>query len=115
MTPDRWWTALWHDDQDGRELYIDVATPATWVDHRSRVTLIDLDLYVVRDVHGTVELLDVDEFEQHRIEWAYPDHVVAAARATAAQLVGLVADRAEPFGSVGLGWLERAKHRGGIP
>ena len=113
VTPDRWWTCLWYDDPDGRELYVDVATPATWVGDRSRVTMIDLDLDVVRDVDGTVELLDEDEFEPHRIEWAYPDHVVAAARTTAAQLVGRVTDRGEPFGSVGLGWLQRACHRAG--
>lgn len=67
------------------EVYVDVATPPRW--DGDRVHTVDLDLDVVRRPGGEVSVDDEDEFDEHRVLLAYPDEVVAAARATCARLV----------------------------
>ena len=51
---DDWWTAAWNRDDPGSpfhyEVYIDVSTPARW--EPRRVTMVDLDLDVVRTRSG---------------------------------------------------------------
>ncbi len=62
------------------EVYCDITTPARW-ESDDTVHLIDLDLDVVRRrATGLVELLDEDEFAEHRARFGYPDDVVAEAR-----------------------------------
>lgn len=40
---------------------------------------IDLDLDVVRWLDGSVEIIDVEEFEEHRVALDYPGELVAGA------------------------------------
>jgi hypothetical protein len=96
------WTAYWSVD-DEIELYVDVTTTPEWT--TEGVTAVDLDLDVVRWRGGGVEVLDEDEFDEHRVALAYPPDVVAGARATAAWLVEAITARREPFGSTGPAWL----------
>jgi uncharacterized protein len=98
------WTAYWNVD-DEIELYVDVTTTPVWTPEG--VTTVDLDLDVVRWRGGRVQVLDEDEFNEHRVALAYPAEVVAEARVTAAWLVEAITSRAEPFGGVGLSWLAR--------
>ena len=110
ITPASWWTAIWNEGpwSDGRSIhtYVDVITPAEWEGDTAR--MIDLDLDVVRRHSGTVEVDDQDEFDEHRITMAYPDHIVDKARTETARLAIAVESGLEPFGSVGDQWLEVA-------
>ncbi|MGW0229827.1 DUF402 domain-containing protein [Actinopolymorpha singaporensis] len=77
------WAARWYARQAaaGRasrySCYVDITTPAR-VDECG-VHLVDLDLYVVRTWDGDVEVLDEDEFEEHRFALGYPEAIVKAA------------------------------------
>lgn len=112
VTRRRWWTAIWNDDRED-ELYVDIATPAQW--SGDRVTLIDLDLDIVRWRHGGVEVLDEDEFAEHQVAYGYPDHVVDRARSATAQVFLDVEGRKEPFGNVAHPWLQAARRLDGAP
>ena len=57
------------------------------------VTMVDLDLDVIRTFSGETRLLDEDEFELHRVELDYPAWMIDLARQTAAQLMDRVSLR----------------------
>lgn len=106
ITRDEWWTAIWNDRSPRVELYVDIVTPARW--DGDRVTMVDLDLDVVRRRTGVVEVLDEDEFDEHRVRYGYPRHVVDRARATTAAVFLDLETRREPFGDVADRWLALA-------
>lgn len=93
----QWWTAAFNDAPEPTEVYCDVTTPPHWP-APGEVTMVDLDLDVVRSRSGAVMLLDEDEFAEHRVRYGYPGDVIAAAHRTAAWLRTAVAGR-EPFAS----------------
>jgi protein associated with RNAse G/E len=106
IVEDAWWTAIWNDG--GRnEFYVDIVTPAKW--EGDRVTMVDLDLDVVRRIGGEVEVLDEDEFLDHQVRYHYPERLVDQARAATAQVAIAVQRNDEPFRSAGLSWMERAR------
>ena len=104
----QWWTGIWNDgprdDRRSIHTYVDVITPAVW--DGNTVRMVDLDLDVVRRRDGSVEVDDEDEFEEHKVAFGYPEHVVDRARAATAQLVLAIERGTEPFGEVGDRWLE---------
>ena len=96
------YTAFWNDGGPF-EVYVDVTTrPAIRDD---TMTAVDLDLDVIRRWSGLVELVDQDEFDDHRIRYEYPPWLVEQAWATATWLVDAVSARAEPFDRVGTRWM----------
>ena len=101
---DDWFTAIWN--AAGRyEVYVDVGTPPVWTG--DRVEMIDLDLDVVRFRHdGAVRVLDEDEFLEHQDTLGYPPDVIVRVRDAAASLAQAIEARREPFGDVGIAWLE---------
>lgn len=106
LSSDRWWSAFFMTDADNaaiRLVYVDIATPV----HRvgSTLTFVDLDLDVQKAPGGAVEILDSDEFEQHRDRYGYPDQLVEAAERSSAEVAALLAAEAEPFGSAPRDWL----------
>jgi protein associated with RNAse G/E len=107
----KFWTAIW-SWQRKVDLYVDIITPPTW--NGSTVTMVDIDLDVVRRADGTVEIADEDEFEHHKIEMQYPERLIDTVRATTARLTVAVESRHEPFGSVGEAWMERALRQSGL-
>jgi hypothetical protein len=109
IRPDGWWTAEWNA-RSKYEVYVDIATPARW--DADRVTMIDLDLDVVRLSDGSVALLDEDEFLEHAGSMAYPASLVDTARAAAASVHLALSSGEEPFGSVGRDWLAAGHRRG---
>jgi len=113
ITVGQWWTGIWNagTPTDGRSIrtYVDVITPAVW--DGDTVCMVDLDLDVVRRSDGSVEVDDEDEFEEHKVAFGYPEHVVDRARTEAAQLVLAVEQGREPFGAVGDRWLEVSRGR----
>jgi len=104
ITPDRWWTAIWNSG--GKyALYVDIATPVIWNGATATMLDIDLDVLVLRE--GGLEIHDEDEFEEHRTALAYPEWLVAGARATTAEVVVAIEAGLEPFGTAGLDVLQR--------
>ena len=71
------------------------------------VTMVDLDLDVIRTRDGDLLLDDEDEFDEHRVTLGYPADVVALARRTADELMTAAAVGHEPFGPAGSRWLAR--------
>jgi protein associated with RNAse G/E len=102
---DAWWTAMFNPPPRTSEVYCDIATPARWADEDT-VHLVDLDLDVVRRRgSGLVQLLDEDEFEQHRALFGYPEDVVIQAHSAAKWLFAALGDGTEPFASGYRQWL----------
>ncbi len=101
-----WWIASFYGAGSTlrMEHYIDITTIAEWPDE-SALSCVDLDLDVARFFDGRIELLDEDEFDEHRVEMDYPDDVVRRARATAQLILEAVESRTEPFDTVGAQWL----------
>lgn len=94
-----WWTAAFNDAPAPVEIYCDITTPAQW-SGPSEVTMVDLDLDVVRSRDGSVDLVDEDEFAEHQVRYAYPGDVIAQARQAASWLHAALSNGAEPFASV---------------
>jgi protein associated with RNAse G/E len=67
----------WFEDGAVSQRYVDAALPATFDGQMARY--VDLDLDLVAGVGPEAHVKDILEFERHRIEFAYPAEVVAAA------------------------------------
>ncbi|MEX2394417.1 MAG: DUF402 domain-containing protein [Actinomycetota bacterium] len=107
--PDRWWLASWWDLRVERldfGVYVDMATPCEWLTP-NHVRTIDLDLDVIHHRDGRIYVDDEDEFEQHRVEYAYPDDIVANARAACDEVLAMMRKGAEPFATAGPTWLAK--------
>ncbi|BFU46231.1 DUF402 domain-containing protein [Krasilnikovia sp. MM14-A1004] len=103
---DRWWCAVFFAAPNHLDVYCDITVPARW-DGPSEVTLIDLDLDLVRYRDGRVELDDADEFVTNTAAFGYPAEVVTQAQAAAAGLHADLTAGAEPFGTDYRAWLEK--------
>ncbi|MBO0828499.1 MAG: DUF402 domain-containing protein [Streptosporangiales bacterium] len=102
---DAWYTALLNAEPNEVAWYCDVTTRPTWRD--GLVTMVDLDLDVVRRRDGVTYVDDEDEFAEHRVRYAYPADVVATAERTCRDLYAAVAAGDEPFADVGRSWLAK--------
>lgn len=112
LIPDgKWWTAIWSYQRE-IDLYVDIITPPSW--HGDTVTMVDMDLDVVRMADGRVEVVDEDEFQAHQAAMDYPPRLVDTVRATAARIAIAVENRHEPFGEVGISWMSRAAALAGL-
>jgi hypothetical protein len=101
-----WWFAHWNTDPGSPALYIDVSTPSRI--ENGVLHTVDLDLDVIRDRDGRVEVIDQDEFLLHQKQLAYPDELIENAERSAREIEAAVTRGDEPFGKVGDQWLERA-------
>lgn len=96
------WSARWYaaPASAGRaarySCYVDISTPP--VRSRDRISLVDLDLDVVRTWDGEVALLDEDEFAHNRTVRGYPSALVAAALQSVAYVRKALASKAFPLG-----------------
>jgi protein associated with RNAse G/E len=100
---DVWWVASFNVEPAKFEAYVDLTSVAVW--HGDEVTMIDLDLDVVRyRGDGAVRLLDEDEFVAHRLLFGYPDTLVHSVTETAGRLMSDVV-AAEPFAGAYRRWL----------
>jgi len=106
IPPAAFWSLIYNGENDKYPSYIDIATPAEWVNEH-RVEMIDVDLDVVRRRDGSVAVLDEDEFLDHRTRFDYPDWLVDRARTATAELVLKLEAREEPFGTTPQHWLEQ--------
>lgn len=89
------------------QTYVDMTTPALW--SPGRMTAADLDLDVVQRAGQEPFVDDEDEFELHRVRYAYPPDLQAAARAASASVLAAVTARSAPFdGATAQRWLALA-------
>jgi protein associated with RNAse G/E len=101
-----WWVAYFNAEPAGTEIYCDVATPPQWDDDQEEVTMVDLDLDVVRlRDNQQVLLLDEDEFAEHQVGYDYPREVIRHAERSASWLQAAVRAHQEPFGRTYRYWL----------
>lgn len=109
VSPTAWWTLI-RNDGARNPWYVDIITPPAF--DSGIISMIDLDLDVLRDTDGVVTIDDEDEFEHHRISLQYPVRWVDMARTTAARIATMMDAHEEPFGTVADGWL---RHLGESP
>jgi predicted RNA-binding protein associated with RNAse of E/G family len=88
------------------DIYVDVGTVP--VRTPGRITIVDLDLDVVRRRTGEVDVLDEDELVLPTTRYGYPPELVTHARDVAAEVVALMEARVEPFGTHAAHWLREA-------
>lgn len=101
------WQA-WFLESGPFDLYVDIVTNVEITD--DRITMVDLDFDVIRYPDGRVVIDDADEFERNRVELAYPDDVVAFARAEVSRVFAAVQRSAPPFDRVAArSWLDAAR------
>lgn len=106
IQPTRPWIPIWNVDPDRTAIYVDVTTVPTRAAD-DRIEAIDLDLDVVQLVDGSIEVLDEDEFTEHRVSLGYPDWMVDQARATTAEVSVAIEMQRSPFDGSHLPWFER--------
>ena len=82
-------TALW---------YCNVTTPPTL--DEGRLSYVDLDLDLAVRAGGSIELLDGDEFEEHKEKYGYPPSIVERAKAALGELSTLALRQQFPFDSI---------------
>ncbi len=97
------WTACFHPVDPVVD--VDIVLPVRWID--GVLEEVDLELDILRSSDGSVHVRDREEFERVREAWAMPDDIATQAEATFEQIRALVEQGAEPFGTVGRGWLSR--------
>ena len=100
-----WWAAIWSTTDDP-EVYVDITTPAVWSEER--VTMIDLDLDVIRLRTGAVHTLDEDEFAEHQVALAYPQELIEGALASTERVRAMLTRDDEPFATVAAARLAEA-------
>lgn len=89
------------------DVYVDVGTvPVRGAD---RITMVDLDLDVVRRTSGAVDVLDEDELVTNAATYGYPSALIAHAERVAREVVSLVEAGAEPFATASHEWMRRAR------
>jgi hypothetical protein len=96
----RWWVAWWWADANRWWCAADVATPPC--KSHDAWSYDDLEIDVWGDEGGFRGVADEEEFEQVRSALPYPDEIAKSALASRDEIVTLMNDRAEPFGT--LGW-----------
>ncbi|MGI8793737.1 MAG: DUF402 domain-containing protein [Acidimicrobiales bacterium] len=95
---DGWFLAHYLVGHPELEIYIDIAAPAVWNDRGAKLIDLDLDVIVWTQADGRgVELVDEDEFEQHRVELAYPQELIDGAIRAGAEVLAQATAGAAPF------------------
>lgn len=114
---DGWYLATFHAPGIWCQLYVDIATPATWDGTTLRSVDLDLDVIRMADlvpagihprlVHpaGAVWIDDEDEFAEHRVAFGYPDDVVRAAEASRYAVLAAATAETPPFDGSHRRWL----------
>ncbi len=132
VAPDAWTLPTFHAPGIWCDLYVDVATPATWRTSSSgtapsgpELTAVDLDLDVIRVTErfdssehpyltargisltpGDAFIDDEDEFTEHQLAYGYPADVVARVRRAADETLAAVRSGTGPYDGSHQRWLD---------
>ncbi|HEY3867398.1 MAG TPA: DUF402 domain-containing protein [Actinocrinis sp.] len=109
---DTWWAASFNGEPQDTEIYCDITSVPQWPSP-DVVTMIDLDLDVLRMRDGATILVDEDEFAEHQLKYGYPPEVITRAEESARWLMAAVTGRAGPFGGAHEKWLALAEAASG--
>ena len=93
---DRWYNVL-HFLEHGINRYLwyaNISTPATF--DGTTLKWIDLDIDVCCHLDGSIETLDCDEFQEHRLKMDYPNDLVERALAAHDEVIQLAKIRRPP-------------------
>lgn len=106
------WAAIFNAAGPGVKVhtYVDITDEPQWSSDGDgfRATMVDLDLDVVRRFNGGNPFIDdMDELEEHRVSFGYPETLVAQVRADAFEVLAAVREQRAPFDAVGQTWLSR--------
>ena len=94
---DRWYNVL-HFLEHGINRYLwyaNISTPATF--DGTTLQWIDLDIDVCCHLDGSIETLDCDEFQEHRLKMDYPNDLVERALAAHDEVIQLAKSGVLPF------------------
>ncbi len=105
---DGWWHLHYNGTATKFSHFVDITTTPRWVG-RSRYEMVDLDLDVVVDQTGAIEVEDEDEFAEHQVIYSYSHDMIARALAETRFIVTALEQHAEPFFEVAEQWLLRGK------
>lgn len=108
LVPNDCWIAEFYWDHPSHSVYVNIGTPPVW--NGDRVTQVDLDLDVVRNLDGSVEVLDEDEFADHQVRYEYPQKLIDQARSATDLAVQLLQSGVEPFGGAFKRWMKLTGH-----
>ena len=103
LVPAEGWLATFHGPGGNVRTYVDMTTVPVW--DGTVVRAVDLDLDVIEELDGTVFVDDEDEFEEHRVRYAYPSDVISLALSTKDTVFAAVSTRAAPFDGSAARWL----------
>ena len=94
---DRWYNIFRFLEPDGslRIFYCNVNMPPEF--DGLALTYVDLDIDMVVFPDLSVEILDLDEFEDNALRYNYPAHIKSGARSALDELLSLIEARAFPF------------------
>jgi uncharacterized protein len=94
---DRWYNVFQNFSDDGtfHNFYCNVTMPLAL--HDLTISFVDLDLDVQIWSDGSCRVLGRDEFELHRVKYAYPEWVQDQALHALDNLLGMVEARSGPF------------------
>jgi protein associated with RNAse G/E len=94
---DRWYN-VWHFPEHGINKYLwysNIAMPARF--DGTTVQWIDLDIDVCCHLDGSIQTLDYDEFQEHRLKMDYPNDLVKRTPAAHDDVMQLAETDAFPF------------------
>lgn len=97
------WSASWWQGNPEVELYVNIGTEPVW--NGDVVSMIDLDLDVIRFTDGRAEVLDWDDFMTHQVAFEYPEEIIERTVVAAEEARTMVASYSEPFGDAWRRWL----------
>lgn len=103
-----WWHLHYTGAATEFSHFVDIVTPPRWVSS-SRYEMIDLDLDVVRNQSGRVEVQDEDEFEVHQVKYTYTPEMIRRAVEETRLVVKMLETGSEPFFTVAESWLARLR------
>ncbi|MEO8510023.1 MAG: DUF402 domain-containing protein [Chloroflexota bacterium] len=101
---DAWWEAEFYASHPRWQVYVNIGMPCE--KFPGRIRQVDLDLDVVRTWEGAVEILDEDEFADHRVRFGYPPELADGARRATAEVEMMLSLRTEPFDRAADRWLK---------
>jgi len=94
---DRWYNIFRFSDPAGRlkNFYCNINEPPQFDGHT--LSYIDLDIDVLVGPDLTYQILDMDDFEEHALQFSYSEEVQNQARQALVDLTGLIESRSYPF------------------
>lgn len=99
-----WWHLHYNGSTTQFSHFVDIVTPPVWVSD-NRYEMIDLDLDVVVNQDGSIEVEDEDEFAVHQLKYGYSHGMIEGAMSETARIVDKLRRGEEPFFEVAASWL----------